>query len=115
VDLCFDHHKRAPFANLFTDLDLDAGTRMYRSGGGADLGKHSGAWTTFWNIRAARPQSWPPSNFAPDRVNLVGVTTKDASIKDPEGRWFEALNPEALTPPDLHKAQLQRRLSLQSH
>lgn len=111
VDLCFDHHKRAPFANLFTDIDLGAGTRMVRSGGGDALGKHSGAWTTFWNIRAARPQSWPPANFAPDLVNLVGVFTKEGPIKQAAGKWFEPIAPAALTPSDLHEAQLQRRLA----
>ena len=27
LDLCFDHHKYAPHANLFTDLDLGQGSR----------------------------------------------------------------------------------------
>jgi hypothetical protein len=30
MDLSFDHHKRYPHANLFTDIDLGKGTRMYK-------------------------------------------------------------------------------------
>ena len=39
VDVCFDHHKRAPYANLFTDIDIGEGRRMYMCGGG---GRRSG-------------------------------------------------------------------------
>ncbi|MHC4167202.1 MAG: glycosyl hydrolase family 28-related protein, partial [Planctomycetota bacterium] len=41
VDICFDHHRYAPHANLFTDIDLGEGSRMFQSGGGAALGRHS--------------------------------------------------------------------------
>jgi hypothetical protein len=72
VDLCFDHHKYAPHANLFTDLDLGQGTRMFQSGGGADLGRHSAAYETFWNLRARQPQVWP-KGWGPDLMNFIGV------------------------------------------
>lgn len=110
VDLCFDNHKRHPHANLFTDIDIGAGTRMYRSGGGADLGRHAGAWTTFWNIRSQRPQSWPATNFGPDLMNFVGVETKDAPVLNQTGRWFEPVAPAQLQPQNLYQAQLDRRL-----
>src|SRR5690606_9583436 len=101
VDLCFDHHCRAPFANLFTDLDLGAGTRTWRCGGGQGLGKHAAARTTFWNIRAERPQSWPPDRFGPDLMNLVGVHTEEPTVKAADGRWFEAIPPGVLSPANL--------------
>ena len=41
VDLCFDHHKRSPYANLFTNLDLGQGSRMYQCGGGDKLVRSS--------------------------------------------------------------------------
>ena len=109
VDLCFDHHNRHPHANLFTDIDIGAGTRMYRSGGGASLGRHAGAWTTFWNIRAARPQKWP-EGWGPDLMNFVGVESKDAPVLDEKGRWFEPIPPAQLQPSNLYEAQLARRL-----
>jgi hypothetical protein len=59
VDICFDHHRYAPHANLFTDIDLGEGSRMFQSGGGAALGRHSAAWETFWCIRARRTQNGP--------------------------------------------------------
>ncbi|MDQ3815003.1 MAG: DUF4955 domain-containing protein [Armatimonadota bacterium] len=110
VDLCFDHHKRHPHANLFTDIDIGAGTRIYRSGGGANLGRNAGAWTTFWNIRAARPQKWPAANWGPDLMNFVGVESKDAPVLDEKGRWFEPIPPAQLQPPNLYEAQLAHRL-----
>lgn len=109
-DLCFDHHKRAPYANLFTRIDLGRGTRMYECGGGAALGKNAAAWTTFWNITAASPQTWPPDRFGPDRMNLVGVSGDSGTEARPEGKWREILDPKALHPANLHEAQLERRL-----
>ena len=40
VDLCFDHHKYAPYENLFTDIDVGLGTRPWQCGGGALGEKH---------------------------------------------------------------------------
>ncbi len=42
VDVSFDHHKRAPHSNLFTNIDAGEGSRMHLCGGGAALGRHSG-------------------------------------------------------------------------
>ncbi|MHC4253938.1 MAG: hypothetical protein ACYS9X_32895, partial [Planctomycetota bacterium] len=109
VDICFDHHKRAPFENLFTNIDIGAGSRMYRCGGGRSLGRHSGARETFWNIRARKPQSHP-GGFGPASMNFVGIATKERSVKDEKGRWFEAIPPAKLVPQNLHEAQLARRL-----
>ena len=110
VDICFDHHKRAPYENLFTNIDLGKGSRMYKCGGGADLGKNSAAFVTFWNIRAQLPLSFPPERFCPDLVNLVAVHTDKPSIKEPDGKWFEAIPPKQIAPKNIHAAQLKRRL-----
>lgn len=114
VDLCLDHHRRAPYENLFTDLDAGAGTRLWRCGGGAGLGKHSGARGTFWNIRARRPLPPPPASFGPASLNLVGIHTAAPASTEPDGRWFEPLPPASLSPPNLHEAQLRRRLDGQA-
>jgi hypothetical protein len=110
VDLCLDHHRRAPYENLFTDLDAGAGTRLWQCGGGAALGKHSGTRETFWNIRAARPLAYPPPNFGPPTMNLVGLHTDEPTVAEPGGKWFEAVAPARLEPQNLHEAQLRRRL-----
>lgn len=108
-DLCFDHHGYAPHANLFTDIDLGDGSRMFQSGGGAKLGRHSGAYETFWNIRARRAQSWP-NGWGPDRMNLVGLQSRSPSETNLVARWFESIAPAQLDPANLHAAQLARRL-----
>lgn len=109
LDLCFDHHCYAPYANLFTDIDLGEGTRMLQSGGGAALGRHSAGWETFWGIRARKPQSWP-KGWGPDKMNLVGIPSHDSAVTEPDGRWFEPLEPASLSPRNLYEAQLARRL-----
>ncbi|MCK5001012.1 MAG: hypothetical protein KAS23_15825, partial [Anaerohalosphaera sp.] len=110
VDICFDHHKRAPYGNLFTNIDIGKGSRMYKCGGGADLGKNCAAYETFWNIRAQLPQAFPPDRFCPDLVNLIAVHTDKPSVKDHDGKWFEAIAPDQIEPKNIHTAQLKRRL-----
>jgi hypothetical protein len=111
IDLNFDHHRRAPYENLFTDIDAGKGMRMWSCGGGRSLGKHCGARGTFWNIRAERPQRYPGKGFGPVSMNLVAVQTDQPSEKNPMGRWFEAIDPPKLEPQNLHEAQLVRRLA----
>lgn len=110
LDLCFDHHKRAPYEILFTDIDLGLGTRPWKSGGGAGLGKDAGARVTFWNLRAAGPLPEPAKDFAPWSINLVGVDVGRPQLLDPTGVWREIMPTEQLQPADLHEAQLAARL-----
>jgi hypothetical protein len=110
VDLCFDGHKRACAENLFTDIDAGAGTHLWRHGGGADLGKAFAARCTWWNIRTARPQNYPPAEFGPSSMNFVGIRGEQPVVTDLAGKWFEPISPQAIQPADLHQAQLARRL-----
>ena len=87
IDLNFDHHVRAPYENLWTDIDAGAGTRLWASGGGNGLGRHCGTRETFWNIRAKRQPSAPPPGWAAPGIMFL---------------------PDA-TPPDLHLKQLSER------
>ncbi|EFN59697.1 hypothetical protein CHLNCDRAFT_133242 [Chlorella variabilis] len=41
-DVNLDHHRQAPFANLFTDYDMGFGTRPFGSAGASPRGAHSG-------------------------------------------------------------------------
>jgi hypothetical protein len=109
-DMAFDHHKKAPHGNLFTDIDAGAGNRIWRCGGGANLGRQSAGWETFWNVRAAKALAPPPSGWGPWTMNFVGLTTTTASTKDLSATWFEAIDPARLSPGNLHAAQLARRL-----
>ena len=111
INLSLDHHKYAPFENLFCNLDVGKGTEIWRSGGGRAIGKHCGSRGTFWNIRSQNNIAWPPPKFGPDSLNLIGVQTDSTSIKSPNGKWFEAIPPAQLYPADLHAAQRARRLA----
>jgi len=113
IDINFDHHKRAPYENLFTNIDTGKGTRLWHCGGGAALGKNCGARGTFWNIRAKQPQKCPRKSFGPESMNLVAVETDQPSVKKENGKWFEAIDPKKIKPQNLHEAQLERRLALQ--
>ena len=108
-DLTFDHHKYANHANLFTDIEAGEGTDIFRSGGGAKLGRHCGAWTTWWNVRTSRPIDFP-AGWATDVINIIGVSSDSESVTDVDGRWFEATAPQRLRPVDLYESQLKRRL-----
>jgi hypothetical protein len=110
-DLCLDHHKRAPYENLFTHLNAGQGTRLWTCGGGADLGKNCAARGTFWNIRAKNPLSYPPADFAPPTINVVGMTTDQPAEINLLGKWFEVFQDLQIKPRNLHKAQLKRRLA----
>ncbi len=110
VDLALDHHKYAPHNNLFTDIDAGGGGRLYLCGGGADLGRHTAAYFTLWNIRSRETIEWPKRGWGPDMMTIVGVRSADGPTLDPRGRWFEPIDPQALTPSNLYKAQLERRL-----
>ncbi|MCY2930742.1 MAG: glycosyl hydrolase family 28-related protein [Planctomycetota bacterium] len=109
-NLAFDHHCGAPYENLFTDIDVGAGGRIWSCGGGEGIGLHCGARGTFWNIRSRRPTRYP-RNFGPLSMNFVGVQTDKGSTTQDDNVWFEALPPGQLSPANLYDAQLARRLS----
>jgi hypothetical protein len=110
VDLSLDHHRQAPYANLFTDLDAGAGNRLWKCGGGAALGKHCGTRGTFWCIRSAKPLAYPPKGFGPATMNLVALETDQRPVTDPDGKWFETIDPDNIQPRNLYLAQKRKRL-----
>jgi len=110
VDLNFDHHRRAPYENLYSNINVGAGTRVWTCGGGQRLGKHCGARGTFWNIRAEQSLHYPPSNFGPESLNLIGVQSADEEAIEDSGKWFEHPQAKNIQPGELHQSQLQHRL-----
>lgn len=95
ANLCFDHHKDTPYENLFTDIDCGLGTRVWRCGGGASLGRQSAGWETFWNIGATRAVEPPAKGWGAPTMIFVGLAAKGTGGVEPR---------------DLHAAQLARRL-----
>lgn len=110
VNLSFDHHRRVPYGNVFSDIHVGLGEDTWRCGGGRSLGKHCASWGTFWNIRSDNPLSYPPEGFGSVMINVVGIHTNDDGETNPEGRWFEVIAPKDLVPQNLHAAQQERRL-----
>jgi hypothetical protein len=100
-----------PYENLFTNIHVGAGTEIWRSGGGQDLGAHCAARGTFWNIRADQPFALPDNNWGPWSMNFVGLAMEAAPSTDSASRWVEAIPPEKLEPANLHEAQVAKRLS----
>lgn len=102
-DMALDHHRRAPYENLFTNIDAGEGTHLWEIGGDETDGPPSGVRETFWNIRTRLLQT-PPSWAL--EANLIGITTKSLSDLSPADNWFEAIPPDRLTPPDLYLDQV---------
>lgn len=111
TDLNLDHHKGGPFSNLFTDLDMGAATRAFNSGGAQGAGPHSGAFTTFWNLRSAgKPLVLPDAGFGPalNFVGVAGVGGRDpAASRTTTPSW---VMDGGADPPNLHEAMRKRRL-----
>ena len=63
VALNFDHHRNAPYENLFTNLDVGDPSRAWQSSGRDDRGPHSGARSTFGTC--ARAKNSPTNRFLP--------------------------------------------------
>lgn len=110
LDFNMDHHRSAPYENLFTNIDAGEGTRLFSSGGAPGNGNHSAAGSTFWNIRSKQEAVWP-EDFQMDAMNFVALKMRGRDMKKPEGRWIETIRPGAIAPPDLHLAMLQKRLA----
>jgi hypothetical protein len=108
-NLSLDHHRAAPYSTLWTELDLGAGTSAWKSGGAGNRGPHSAAYDTLWNVRAERAMAMPPSDYGP-RMAFVGFLTSAGDASSDLDWWFEAIDPEALTPANLWLAMRERRL-----
>ncbi len=109
-DLDMDHHRRAPYENLFTDIDAGEGTRLWEHGGDEADGGPAGVRETVWNLRARRPQTFPSWAIL---MTMIGVTTTDSNRKSSIGNWMEAIPPDRLTPSNLYLSQRAlRRLSV---
>jgi hypothetical protein len=108
VDLNMDHHREANYSSLFSNLNCGAGTRPFDSGGSGNRGAHSGAYTTFWNIRASRSLKPPAKDFGP-LLNFIGSVLENTEELSPY-EWF--IEQGDLCPADLQEAMRRARLHL---
>ncbi|HMH23972.1 MAG TPA: glycosyl hydrolase family 28-related protein [Puia sp.] len=112
ADLCIDHHNHDQRNNLFTNLDAGQGSRIWFSGGNSTprgISFHE----TYWNIRATGKMLYCDQyNDARGRsLNnvVVGLDTDlPSQFNNPDGNWFETIDPAKLIPQDLYQAQLDR-------
>ncbi|MBI5684575.1 MAG: hypothetical protein HZC54_05815 [Verrucomicrobia bacterium] len=112
VLLTLDHHKGAPYENLFTNLDTgEGGPEIWKSGGPPGVGLHCAAGATFWNIRGKRESGLPPAGWGPSGLVFVGLKGVLRKSEQRTGWHYEPIQPGALSPPNLHLAQLARRLA----
>lgn len=110
--LTLDHHKAGPYENLFTNLDTgEGGPDIWASGGPPGVGRHSAAGATFWNIRGKREPGLPPEGWGPPGLVFVGLKGILRKSEQRAGWHYEPIPPAALSPPNLHLAQLARRLA----
>ena len=72
VDLNLDHHRGAPFGNLFSNLYLGKGTRPFASSGAYGRGAHAAAHNTYWNLLSENCWSRPSSDFG-HSLNFAGA------------------------------------------
>jgi hypothetical protein len=104
-----DHHRNAPYENLFTELDVGDPRRLWDSSGSLDRGPHAAARETFWNLRY-KDRTKPPKVPAWPQINVVGVAGYAPSTTA-DKEWIEPCN-GSVAPANLYRAQLARRLDL---
>lgn len=112
IDICMDHHRAAPYQNLFSNIDLGIGSRPFACGGGGDRGSHTARYATFWNIRSDQPLELPEPDFGPS-MTFVGMNTS-APPESVGADWHvETIRPDQLVPQDIHESQVSRRRSFE--
>ncbi len=107
VAVNLDHHRGAPYENLFSNIDLGESWRTKRvwASSGAESGHISAARETFWNLRPQVSTRWIPPWPA---LNVIGpLEATRESRKVFEDAWLE--DRPALEPTDLYAAQVAAR------
>ncbi|MCB1008389.1 MAG: hypothetical protein KDB94_05770 [Acidobacteria bacterium] len=106
VEVNFDHHRHAPFDNLYTDIDVGdswQSRRIWKTSPTAS-GHVTGARETFWGVG---PRILGESLPAWPAMTVVGALEGSPAARA-AGGWFEPV--ADLRPADLYRAQLARRL-----
>ena len=113
VDLNMDHHREANYSSLFSNLDCGACSRPFNSGGSGNRGAHSGAYSTFWNVRGNAPIKLPSADFGP-LLNFVGLDLIIGQTNSTYQWLIDSSDSGGVCPRDLHDAMRTRRFSLRS-
>jgi PKD repeat protein len=105
VDAALDHHGGVHYANLFSNIDVGRGRRVFRSGGNIRIKVHD--YGTYWNLRKAN--SYPAIGASVPIQGKINVIGSSVDRREPNGKWFERLKPANIEPQELHDAQHARR------
>jgi hypothetical protein len=106
-----DHHQNRDDIthNLFTDIDM---------GIGSGLGSHRNFENTFnetyWNMRSSEPVTTVGLPGADKNTLIVGFNLgiDVPDIQDPGLPWYEMIGTHDVYPPNIHIAQLKKRLDV---
>ena len=104
-NLNMDHHREANYSSLFSNLDCGACTRPFDSGGSANRGAHSGAYSTYWNVHGTREPGLPIRDFGP-LLNFVGFSAKS----EPTSAYQWLIEAGSYCPGELQEAMRRKRL-----
>ena len=103
VNIVFDHHGREHPPNLFSNINVGKGSRVFKSSGKSGLKIHD--YGTYWNIRKSDGSPAIGSGPGYGRINVIGSAAKNSTKN---GKWIESLNPADILPQDLHASMHAR-------
>lgn len=109
-----DTHRSAPYATLFSNINLGKGLRVFGTGGHLARGFPAAQYTTYYNIRSMRwqPLPLPGVTMAGNctwgyGINYIGTWTGTPC----PGYHVENYEMGSLQPPDLYGSMVDRKYS----
>ena len=106
-NIALDHHGRAPFDNLFVELEVGDGKRVWMCGGDSTDHPESGRYEVFWNLSSTNfilPPTWAR------QAVIAGINTTAAAPVYTAAYSLEGQSANEITPQNIYKAQLGRRI-----
>ena len=101
-DVALDHHQTNVFGNLWTEINVGKGDRIWQNNShGSTMDE------VYWNIHAAKPVRYPEAKL---KNIVVGVSGTEAEVHNTNAPWVEVIRPEDITPANIFKAQLEKRI-----
>ncbi|TWO34579.1 T9SS type A sorting domain-containing protein [Seonamhaeicola sediminis] len=126
IAIAFDNHRNAPYANLWTNIDIGRPERLWFNSGsnqigvpGRERGPNAGFRTTYWNITyenvvpdiEIEPASTDGFAFL-NYIGVEGARKQSAPLDKVNSQLVEVAGVgESIAQPDLFIAQLNRRSS----
>lgn len=100
--MVMDHHQTTPHGNLWTQIDLGRGDFAW-----VNNVRGSTQDEVYWNVRAGKPLAYPDVKL---RNVVVGLAGRGEAVQNPARPWVENIDTAKLSPPNLFRAQLEKRI-----